>query len=100
MNSVQESKYLIMANGMPLHEHGAFNDLNASTKIVIMGANALKGIGSMMFPESDDANEEVKTRRMELSEIFSFFGEVLFEHGSTIGEATDRIDMASRGVIL
>lgn len=83
----------------PLHQHGAFYDLAAAVRLLALGADALKGIGAMMQPDSDAGNEQLNmARRGEASAIFEFFGEVLKEPAQIAGEAADRLEMAAQGI--
>lgn len=85
----------------PLHEHGAFLDLAAAIRLLALGAEALNGIGTMMRPDSEAANEQLNmARRGEASAIFEFFGEVLKEPALIASEAADRLEMAAKGHVV
>lgn len=86
-----------MWGGRPLSEHGAFSDIEEHQRILSMGSNALKGIGAMMLPGTDAADEATTAKRLELSEIFSFFGEVLADRAQLISDAVFRIEQAADG---
>lgn len=86
-----------MPNGQPLSGHWAFVDIEEHQRILSMGSNALKGIGAMMLPGTDAADEATITKRSELSEIFSFFGEVMAKHSGHISDAVFRIEQAANG---
>lgn len=86
-----------MLNGKPLSEHGAFMDFEESQRLLSMGCNALKGIGAMMLPCTDAADEATTAKRYELSEIFSFFGEVMAERSQHLSDAVFRIEQAANG---
>jgi len=86
-----------MWNGKPLASHGAFMDIEEHQRILSMGSNALKGIGAMMLPGTEVADEATLARRLELSELFSFFGEVMAERSQLISDAVFRIEQAANG---
>lgn len=86
-----------MWDGKPLTTHGAFADIEEYQRRLSMGSNALKGIGAMLLPVSELADEETPAKRFELSEIFSFFGEVLAEDAKKISDAVFRIEQAAEG---
>lgn len=86
-----------MPNGQPLSGHWAFVDIEEHQRILSMGSNALKGIGAMMLPGTDAADEATTARRLELSEIFSFFGEVMAKHSGHISDAVFHIEQAANG---
>jgi hypothetical protein len=86
-----------MWNGQPLSKHGAFMDIEEHQRVLSMGGNALKAIGAMMLPGTDAADEATTTKRSELSEIFSFFGEVMAERSQLISDAVFRIEQAANG---
>lgn len=80
---------------MPLHKHGAFSDLYASTSLLSLGADALKGIGAMMRPETMDGDEQLnQALRSEISAIFEFFGEVLRKPAGIASDAAERLEWA------
>lgn len=85
------------AAGQPLHRNPAFLDLAEAIRIIALGADALKGIGAMMQPESKAGDEQLNmARRGEASAIFEFFGEVLKGPAQIASEATDRLESLSR----
>lgn len=86
-----------MWNGKPLASHGAFMDIEEAQRIISMGSNALKGIGAMMLPGTNAADEATTAKRLELSEIFSFFGEIMAEKSQHISDAVFRIEQAANG---
>lgn len=86
------------APARPLHQHGAFLDLAAAVRLLALGADALKGIGVMMQPDSDAGNEQLNmARRGDASAIFEFFGEVLKEPVQIASEAAERLEWAAKG---
>lgn len=86
------------APARPLHQHGAFLDLAAAVRLLSLGADALKGIGAMMQPDSEAGNEQLNmARRGDASAIFEFFGEVLKEPVQIASEAAERLEWAAQG---
>lgn len=86
-----------MWNGEPLTKHGAFQDLDEAQRMLSMGSNALKGIGALMLPSVEADDKETSAKRLELSEIFSFFGEVMADNARIMSEAVWRIEQAAKG---
>lgn len=83
---------------VPLHKHGAFDEIQAAANLLALGADAIKGMGAMMLPEMEAGDEHLTaTRRSDLSAIFSFFGEVLREPAGIISDAAERIQWAAQG---
>lgn len=83
--------------GIPLHQHGAFDDLAVSLRLINLAANALKGIGKLMQPEHTAADEQLNlTMRSEAASVFEFFGEALAEPCSNAGAAADRLHYEAR----
>jgi hypothetical protein len=65
----------------PLHKHGAFDDLDAALYNIHRLSNALRGIGNLLHPESNSADEQLNmARRSDASAVFEFFGEALNEY--------------------
>lgn len=80
------------STGIPLHEHGAFDDIAVSLRGISLAANALRGIGTLMQPEHTRADEQLNmARRSHAAAVFEFFGEVIMEHYDILNEATDRV---------
>ena len=68
------------APAVPLHQHGAFNDIEAAASFLDLGIDALQGIGVMLHPEMAAADEQMNfTRRSDASAVFRFFGEAMKE---------------------
>lgn len=83
--------------GIPLHEHGAFDDLAASLDRIYLMAGALKGIGSLMRPEHTAANEQLNMAfRADAAAVFEFFADVLSESREIASEAADRLHYEAR----
>lgn len=93
----QPSGICRMWNGEPLSTHGAFQDIEEHLRMLSMGSNALKGIGAMMLPGTNDADEATTAKRLELSEIFMFFGEVMADSAQFVSDAVFRIEQAADG---
>lgn len=84
---------------MPLHKHGAFNDITANADFISLCANALKGIGAMMQPSMVAHDEQSENaRRSDISAIFKFFGEALQEPAITVYNATERLESAIKAM--
>lgn len=89
----------LMANGEPLAEHGALNDLDAAAWMLVQGANALKCIGQMIQPQTtEDMREGISATHEEMSHLFNFFGDALRGYSTTVNEASWRIAQAARGL--
>jgi len=86
-----------MWDGKPLTTHGAFLDIAEYQRILSMGSNALKGIGAMMIPATSDDEDAPAVKKIEMSDIFSFFGEVLADNSQKISDAVFRIEQAADG---
>lgn len=97
METPQSDGICRMWNGEPLSKHGAFMDIEDAQRLLSMGSNALKGIGAMMLPGTDAADEATLAKRLELSEVFSFFGEVMAEKSQQISDAVFRIEQTADG---
>lgn len=81
---------------VPLHEHGAFADMGTSVDMLALGADALKGIGAMMQPETTTGDEQLnQTRRSDISAIFMFFGEALRVQATLASDSAQRLEMAA-----
>lgn len=81
---------------IPLHKHGAFSDISAAVSLLTLGADAMKGIGSMMQPGMDVHDEQLdNARRSDLSAIFLFFGAALREPAQTAYDAAERLERAA-----
>lgn len=76
---------------IPLHQHGAFNDIDAASDIIAMGADALKGISAMMQPITVQGDGQNPARISEISAVFRFFGEVLSDAVGTAQHASERL---------
>lgn len=86
------------AAAIPLHRHGAFNEMEGAIRLLSLGADALKGIGVMMRPETAAGDEQLnQARRSEISAIFEFFGEVLREPAEIAGDSAWRLEQAAKG---
>lgn len=86
-----------MLDGQPLSKHRAFADIEEAQRLLSMGSNALKGIGAMMLPGTNAEDVDTSAKRLELSEIFSFFGEVMAEQSQLISDAVFRIEQTANG---
>lgn len=83
--------------GQTIVDHGAFKDLYSTTRLLDLGADALKGIAAMMLPGTIAADEQMcHTNRSDLYAIFQFFGEVLKEPAQQAGEAIERLQRAAQ----
>lgn len=77
------------ASGIPpLHQHGAFFDLDAALDRIRLAADALDGIGILLMPEHTRADDQLNMAlRSQAAAIFVFFGEVLSESRENAAEA-------------
>jgi hypothetical protein len=74
----------------PLYDNEGFARVNEAVCFLKEGANALKGIGSMLLTEDPDNNETLEwTSRSDASDVFSFFGKALYRPADEIFEAAD-----------
>lgn len=65
----------------PLHQHGAFDDLDAALYNIERLADALRGIGNLLQPEHTRGYEQLNmAHRSDASVVFEFFGGVLKEY--------------------
>lgn len=68
-----------------------------SLRFIQMGADAMIGIGNMMQPEMEAANEQIsQAKRHEMSALFLFFGEALREPAKIVYDGVDRLEMGVR----
>lgn len=91
-----EAQALANAAAVPLDKHGAFDDLRAYLEFIQLGADALKGIGAMLLPETHD-NQLNMAFASEASAVFRFFGEALTEAANNAYDAKERLERAARG---
>jgi hypothetical protein len=84
---------------LPLHDHGAFRVIDASLNRIRLMADALHGLGNLMQPETNGADEQLNmTRRSDVSAIFEFFGDVLSESREIVAEAADTLQYKAEHV--
>lgn len=77
---------------IPLHDHGAFNDIEAAASFIELGIDAIEGIGVMLQPDMSSVDEQMNfTRRSNASAVFRFFGEAMKSSIRNINEASFRL---------
>lgn len=70
-------------------------EIGEAVNMLALGANALKGIGVMMMPETLGGDEQLNmVHRSEVAAIFRFFGEALSKPASLANDAADRLELA------
>lgn len=71
-------------------------DLGVHLDSIGKTSDALKGIGSMLYPENPDEDFQMNmTKVSEVSAVFSFFGETLNSHISEAEQAIRRLELAA-----
>jgi hypothetical protein len=76
----------------------AFQDLQAAAKMIVMGAEALAGLGAMMRPGMTSHDEDLgKARRSDVSAIFRFIGSALKGPANACQHAAERLERAAQG---
>jgi len=82
---------------IPLHEHGAFYDVQAAVSFIGLAKDAMLGIGALLQPETSKGDEQLNgAHRSEVAAIFRFFGEALHEPVETAYDANDRFQAELR----
>lgn len=89
-------KALANAAYVPLHEHGAFDDLQANIEFLELGADALKGLGILMEACGSEGQIESGSRT-EVAAIFRFFGEALYTPATNAHGDMERLQRAAKG---
>jgi hypothetical protein len=78
---------------------GELDDIQASTRFLLLGANAIAAIGNLNQPIKTCADEELNLiRRSELAAVFSFFGEALRDAGERAEQGAERLDSHLRAM--
>jgi hypothetical protein len=80
----------------PLHKHGAFDDLQASLSFIMLGVDALKGLGNMMQPEHGDFQMNMAFSS-NAAVVFRFFGEALALPAADAYDSMERLQRAAKG---
>jgi len=76
----------------PLGKRLELAEMDADINFLVLGADALQGIGAMMQPEMDVHDEQLnQTRRSDMAAIFRFFGEALRERAGRANESVGRL---------
>ncbi len=76
----------------PLGKRVDLAEMDADINFLVLGADALQGIGAMMQPEMDRYDEQLNvTRRSDMAAIFRFFGEALRARAGRAGESVERL---------
>lgn len=80
------------APGVPLHKHGEFHDLEAALNSIDLLSRALCGIGNLLQPESEHADEQLNLAwRSDASAVFEFFGKSLDEYREIAEQARETL---------
>jgi hypothetical protein len=79
-------------------KQAALLDLGVHLDSIGKTTDALKGIGSMLYPESRDEDFQMNmTKVSEVSAVFDFFGETLESHSKAAVDAMHRLGLAVAG---
>jgi hypothetical protein len=79
---------------VPLHEHGAFSDVQAALSFISLAGNALQGIGQLLQPEMSSHDRQLNNVNLsDVTPIFRFFGEALAGPVGDAYEANERLQM-------
>lgn len=78
-----------------LHEHGAFDDLTGSLEFIQLGIAALKGLGAMMQPETEEHQMNLAFSS-DAAAVFRFFGEALEDAVNESYNAKERLQLAMK----
>ncbi len=81
-----------------LHEHEAFDVLTRNLEFIQLGIAALKGLGAMMQPETDD-HQMNPAFSSDAAAVFHFFGEALEEAANKSYNAKERLESAMKSKI-
>lgn len=77
---------------LPLHEHGAFYDVQAALSFIAQAKEALLGIGELLRTEMSCHDEQLNlVHRSQVAAIFNFFGTALHEPVETAYNANERL---------
>ena len=88
------------ARALPLHKNGAFDELYGATRLIDLGADAMRGIAAMMRPTENDCDDQLEnTRRSDMYAIFQFFSEALKEPAMLAADSAERLQRAARGEV-
>lgn len=83
----------------PLHQHGAFDDLDAALWNIQRLSNALRGIGNLLQSKGDAENFQLNMARCtDASDVLGFFGEVLTEYREIAVGASERLRREAKRV--
>ncbi|MBK5915345.1 hypothetical protein CCR84_13625 [Rhodocyclus purpureus] len=67
-------------NAAPLMTEDELEQMQRNLELVVLASDALAGIGAMLFPEGNAADEQMNmTRRSEASAVFTFLGKALYQ---------------------
>ena len=96
MHTLHQARKVTDQASVPLHKHGAFNDLTAHLQFIQLGIAALKGVGALLRPENHDQQLN-GAFSSEASAVFEFFGEALKGPANEAYDAKERLEQAARG---
>jgi hypothetical protein len=78
---------------------GELDDIEAASRFLLLGANAIAALGNLNQPNRICADEELNlVRRSELAALFNFFGEALRDAGERAEQGADRLDSRLRAM--
>lgn len=80
---------------MPLHKHGAFNELQSTLSFLHLGASALEGVGAMLLSESNEGHQMNLAKTNQASAVFTFFAEAMKESAASAYGALERLEQAA-----
>lgn len=67
-------------NAALLMTEDELEQMQRNLELVVLASDALAGIGAMLFPEGNAADERMNmTRRSEASAVFTFLGKALYQ---------------------
>lgn len=82
---------------LPLHEHGAFYDIQAALIFIGQAKDALLGIGELLRTEMTVHDNQLNTvHASQVAAIFLFFGTALAEPVEVAYDANDRLQREVR----
>ena len=96
MHALRQAPQATEKAPVPLHKHGAFDDLTAHLEFIQLGIAALKGIGAMLQPETHDQQLNA-AHSSDAAAVFEFFGEALKGSANEAYDAKERLEQAARG---
>ncbi len=85
---------------IPLHKHGAFDELQANLSFLQLGADAMKGLGGIMQPSVIVEDFQLSQAHIaDAAAVFRFFGEALRRPATDAYDAMEKLLRAAHGDI-